>query len=66
MFISLLVVGCGIGILCIDNDEQCKKEDICIPEKPVIENIRNVLKEDTIIVEESLNKAKEEIIINEM
>ena len=66
LFISLLVVGCGIGILCIDNDEQCTKEDICIPEKPVIENIRNVLKEDTIIVEESLNKAKEEIIINEM
>lgn len=51
---SLLVVGvgAGIGFLCLGNEEECTEENLSIPEKPVIENLRNVLKSDTVLNEQ--------------
>lgn len=53
LLVSLLVVGvgAGIGILGLCSDEKCAEEEICIPEKPIIENIRNILNSDTILNE---------------
>ena len=61
LVVSLLVVGVGIGILCLGNGEECVEENSSISEKPVIENIRNVLKANEQLQQDSLMNGKEEV-----